>query len=80
MRPYALMLILQTSASTGDLVEIPREPASLARRLGGFPFWRGEAPFVNLLRAPYAAAFQRGLDVYLGPGDDRNASAQTPEQ
>lgn len=49
------------------VVEIPREPAALPRRLGGFPFWRGESPFLDTLGAIYAAASPRGLDVFLGP-------------
>ena len=55
---------LQESAG---VVEIPREPAALARRLGGFPFWRGESPFLDTLRTIYAAASPRGLDVFIGP-------------
>ncbi|MDR3619129.1 MAG: SWIM zinc finger family protein [Paludisphaera borealis] len=48
-------------------VEIPREPAALARRLGGFPFWRGETPFLDALSPIYASASPRGLDMLLGP-------------
>jgi len=48
-------------------VEIPREPAALPRRLGGFPFWRGETPLLDALGPIYAAASPRGLDVLLGP-------------
>jgi uncharacterized Zn finger protein len=48
-------------------VEIPREPAALPRRLGGFPFWRGESPFLDTLSLVYAAASPRGLDVLLRP-------------
>jgi hypothetical protein len=49
------------------VVEIPRVPAALPRRLGGFPFWRGVAPFLDTLGATYAKASPRGLDVFLGP-------------
>jgi uncharacterized Zn finger protein len=55
------------------VVEIPRVPAALPRRLGGFPFWRGESPFLETLSATYAAASPRGLDVFLGP-----AAAERP--
>jgi uncharacterized Zn finger protein len=48
-------------------VEIPREPAALPRRLGGFPFWQGESPFLDTLNAIYTAASPHGLDVFLGP-------------
>ncbi len=61
----------QSHEST-PVVEIPREPASLLRRLGGFPFWRGENPLVETLSAMYTAASVRGLDVFIGPvnGDE----------
>ncbi len=49
------------------VVEIPREPAALPGRLGGFPFWRGESPFLGTVTSIYAAASPRGLDVLLGP-------------
>jgi uncharacterized Zn finger protein len=49
------------------IVEIPREAAPLVRRLGGFPFWRGEVPLLDALSATYAAASKRGMDVYVGP-------------
>ncbi|MEJ7638153.1 MAG: SWIM zinc finger family protein [Singulisphaera sp.] len=56
------------------VVEIPSAPAAHARRLGGFPFWRGESPFLDTLSAMYVAASPRGLDVLLGPvsGVDRS--------
>ena len=49
------------------VVEVPSEPAALPRRLGGFPFWRGESPFLDTLSAIYTAASPRGMDVFLGP-------------
>jgi uncharacterized Zn finger protein len=49
------------------VVEIPATPAAQARRLGGFPFWRGQSPFLDTLSATYVAASPRGLDVLLGP-------------
>ncbi|AGA28577.1 SWIM zinc finger family protein [Singulisphaera acidiphila] len=49
------------------VVEVPREPVALASRLGGFPFWQGEAPLRDTLLATYQAASPRGLDVFLGP-------------
>jgi uncharacterized Zn finger protein len=47
------------------VVEVPREPSLLPRRLGGFPFWRGQSPFLDAMGAIYASASPRGLDVYL---------------
>lgn len=49
------------------VVEIPRTPAALPRRLGGFPFWRGESPFLDTVSPAYVAASTHGLDVILGP-------------
>jgi uncharacterized Zn finger protein len=48
-------------------VEIPREPSVLPRRLGGFPFWRGQSPLLDTLGPIYISASPRGLDVFLGP-------------
>jgi uncharacterized Zn finger protein len=66
------------------VVEIPREPSAMPRRLGGFPFWRGESPFLDTLGAIYTKASPRGLDVFLGPavGEGRveaGSEAQVPE-
>ena len=49
------------------VVEIPREAAPLVRRLGGFPFWRGEVPILEAVGATYTAASRRGMEVYVGP-------------
>ena len=47
-------------------VQIPAMPASLPKRLGHFPFWRGEERFLDALEPIYAAASPLGLDVVLG--------------
>ena len=57
------------------VVEIPRETAPLVRRLGGFPFWRGEVPILEALGATYAAASRRGMEVYVGPVSDAERMA-----
>jgi uncharacterized Zn finger protein len=57
-----------------EAVEIPREPAALPRRLGGFPFWRGETPLLDALAPVYASASTRVLDVLLGPAADPDRS------
>jgi hypothetical protein len=61
-------------------VEVPREPATLPRRLGGFPFWRGDTPFLDALSPLYSAAWPRGLDVFLGPATEagRSGSPRDP--
>ncbi len=63
------------------VVEIPREPAAMPRRLGGFPFWRGQSPFLDTLGAIYTKASPRGLDVFLGPatGSERSEPASNTE-
>jgi len=47
-------------------VSVAPTPAGLPRRLGNFPFWRGEAPFLSALAPVYAAAARRGLAVFVG--------------
>jgi uncharacterized Zn finger protein len=47
-------------------IEPPRSPAVLPRRLGAFPFWRGDTPYLDTLSPTYAAASARGLDAFLG--------------
>jgi len=47
-------------------VEVPTMPAALPRRLGSFPFWRAEEPFLEAMEAVYGDGSAIGLDVYLG--------------
>lgn len=49
-----------------DVVVVPSEAAALPRRLGAFPFWRGETPFLNDLRVVYPKASAVGMEVFLG--------------
>jgi uncharacterized Zn finger protein len=48
--------------------EVSPPPVSGAwlRRLGGFPFWRGETPLQDALEPVYGAASARGLQAFLG--------------
>ncbi|MGC8723678.1 MAG: SWIM zinc finger family protein [Acidobacteriota bacterium] len=41
-------------------------PEALLKRLGGFPFWRGERPLEEALAPTYRAAAQRGLALLAG--------------
>jgi uncharacterized Zn finger protein len=53
----------------GDLfgeVRLPEVGAALPKRLGGFPFWRGKAPFLEALQPFYLKAAPLGLDIFLG--------------
>lgn len=47
-------------------VRIPTVPAALVKRLGGFPFWRGEESFVPALERIYREASVVGMDAFLG--------------
>ena len=56
----------ENTQDSAKIVEIPQTAAALPSRLGTFPFWRGETPFLTSLAAIYQAASPRGLDVFLG--------------
>jgi uncharacterized Zn finger protein len=47
-------------------VQTPPVSAALPKRLGNFPFWRGEERFLDALELLYRQASQRGLEVFLG--------------
>jgi uncharacterized Zn finger protein len=47
-------------------VRIPPIPAALPKRLGSFPFWRGEEKFLDVMESIYAKASPIGLKVFLG--------------
>jgi uncharacterized Zn finger protein len=47
-------------------VQISDDAAPLARRLGNFPFWRGEIDFLESISSLSSRAAQQGLEVFLG--------------
>lgn len=47
-------------------VRVPPVTAALLRRLGNFPFWRGEEGFTGILESAYRDAALVGMDVFLG--------------
>jgi uncharacterized Zn finger protein len=47
-------------------VQIPPVPAALLKRLGSFPFWRGQVRFLDALEPVYIQASMLGMDVFLG--------------
>lgn len=51
--------------AVGEVSE-PPVAAGVLRRLGKFPFWRGEAPLVEMLEPTYRAARAAGTRAYLG--------------
>jgi uncharacterized Zn finger protein len=46
-------------------VRIAPAPAALPKRLGGFPFWRGEERLLDALERIYREASVAGMDVFL---------------
>jgi uncharacterized Zn finger protein len=51
-----------------EAVQVPATPGALARRLGGFVFWRGDGSCGAVMERVYRGASTAGLDVYLGEG------------
>jgi uncharacterized Zn finger protein len=47
-------------------VQPPPVSAAWPRRLGNFPFWRGQERFLDALEPLYRAASRRGLETFLG--------------
>lgn len=45
---------------------IPLAPAALTKRLGNFPFWRGEERFLEAIEPIYVKASPLGLNLFLG--------------
>jgi uncharacterized Zn finger protein len=58
-----------SAAESFGEVRIPSAPAALVRRLGSFPFWQGEEPFVPAMESVYRDAAVVGMDVFLGERD-----------
>jgi uncharacterized Zn finger protein len=50
----------------GGEVRIPSLPAALPKRLGNFPFWRGEENFLGVMEEIYSQASHVGLFVVVG--------------
>ncbi len=46
-------------------VRIPPVAAALPKRLGSFPFWRGEQRFLDAVEPIYIQASPRGMDLFL---------------
>ncbi len=47
-------------------VRIPPVSAALPKRLGNFPFWRGQMKFLEAMEAIYPRAAESGLGLFLG--------------
>jgi uncharacterized Zn finger protein len=69
--------------SGGDLAadlfgEVQPPPVSAAwlKRLGNFPFWRGEQRFLDSLEPVYRQAARQGLDTFLGERRSEEATSE----
>lgn len=51
----------------------PASPAPLAKRLGAFPLWRGEEPFLDAVARSCTAASERAMRIWLGETDGEAA-------
>ena len=47
-------------------VRVPLVAAALAKRLGSFPFWRSEEPFLDAMEPIHIQASPLGMKVFLG--------------
>jgi uncharacterized Zn finger protein len=56
-------------------VRIPPVAAALPKRLGSFPFWRGQERFLETLESIYNRSSERGMDVFLGTRPSPNGPA-----
>lgn len=52
---------------------VPLVPASLPKRLGSFPFWRGREDFIAAMEDIYRRASEVGLRVFLGGEPEEEA-------
>ena len=53
-------------------VQAPPVTAGLVRRLGKFPFWRGERPLAEGVEPAYVQASALGLEVFLGEREGKS--------
>jgi len=61
-------------------VRLPEVSATLPKRLGTFPFWRGKVPFLEALEPCYVKAASVGMDVFLGLEHRPAAGPAIPEK
>lgn len=66
IEPEAFWGKADMSEAANYTARIPSTSAALPRRLGNFPFWRGEENFFAVLDKIYKAASPIGLDLFLG--------------
>jgi uncharacterized Zn finger protein len=56
-------------------VQTPPVSAAWLRRLGKFPFWRGESPLPETLQPVYGKAAEKGLVTFLGESQDSSGTS-----
>ena len=59
-----------------EATRIPTVSAALPKRLGSFPFWRGQDGFIPALEEIYRRASPDGLDVFLGDRPSQRAAGR----
>lgn len=59
-------------------VSVPAVTAALVRRLGSFPFWRGEEPFLTAVEQVYRGASPLGMDIVIGEWHPVTAPSPAP--
>lgn len=75
LEPAAFWGAADTAHPDSGAVTPPAAGASLAERLGAFPFWRGKGGFLPLMSAIYAQGVAAGERV-LGAGLDRETPSE----
>ncbi|MDR5695617.1 MAG: SWIM zinc finger family protein [Armatimonadota bacterium] len=64
-------------------VQVLHAPAALPKRLGSFPFWRGEVRFLEAMEPIYTQASTRGMELFLSglwSLDSPSASSPVPNR
>lgn len=63
-----------TPQDSDETVRRPPVSAPPLRRLGSFPFWRGDTPLLDAVEPLYSAASDMGIRVYLGEAPESASS------
>jgi uncharacterized Zn finger protein len=71
--PSAFWRAAPLPADAVGRVNPPASPAPLAKRLGAFPLWRGEEPFLDAVARSCTAASARAMRIWLGEADGEAA-------
>lgn len=66
----------QGEQNTQEPAEAPAIPAALPKKLGSFPFWRGEEGFIPALEDIYGNASGTGLGIFIDDDADREGEGR----